>query len=287
MSEENGIENVYVRTFISRLNTLPLDLKCEIAEVPLQKGMTPTSRRDKVISLLNQYRIEWTELGTGTNRYIVKYDGFALKIALDQEGIADNKQEWAICKSLMPNVAKAHEISKGGHLLVASYCPAFSTANEMYSHRAEISKILTDWGKRYLLGDVGISSVNFANWGIAPGGRAVCIDYAYIFPVGVNVFKCICGNQSMEFASGDFTKYRCTKCKKEYEDRELRAKISPEERSRLFKNVEGLEMREAVEEHPVNPKYINYDNNPDSPDPYSVAINVSDHINGYRTSNWY
>lgn len=287
MSEENGVINEYFRTFRSRLNTLPLDLKCKLAEVPLQKGMRATSRRDKVIELLDEYKINWVQLGTGTNRYIVKYDGYALKIALDQEGIADNKQEFAICESLMPNVAYAYEISSGGHLLVASYCPAFSTANEMYLHRNAISNILQNWSKRYLLGDVGISSVNFANWGLAPGGRPVCIDYAYIFPVGINVFKCICGNQSMEFATGDFTKYRCTKCKKEYEDRELRAKISPDERARLFKNVNGLEMREAVEEHPVDPKYISYDNNPDSPDPYSVAINVSDHLNGYRTSNWY
>jgi hypothetical protein len=38
----------YTRRFRSRLNQLPLDLKCELGEIPLQKGMRPTSRKEKV-----------------------------------------------------------------------------------------------------------------------------------------------------------------------------------------------------------------------------------------------
>ena len=273
--------------FMSRLNSLPLDLECEVGEIPLQKGMRPTSRKEKVIELLNKYHVDFVEIGTGTNRFIVKYDSYVIKIALDHEGVADNIQEFAICESLMPHVAYAHEISEGGHLLVADYCPAFTTHGEMFSHHSEIKKILTEWSQRYLLGDVGLTQHNYANWGLAPGGRPVCIDYAYIFPASLNIFKCICGNGAMTFAKGDFSTYKCTKCGKTYEDRELRAKISPEERRRLFNNVQGIKMTQEFEMHPVDPKYIKYNPKPDEPDVYETAMNAAMHFEGHQTSNWY
>lgn len=276
----------FYEQFRSRLNALPIEFKCEIGEIPLQKGMRPTSRKEKAIELLKKYHIDYVEIGTGTNRFIIKYDGYAVKIALDREGIADNKQEFAICEALMPNVAYAHEISKGGHLLVASYCPAFTTHNEMWSHNARIRQILMDWSKRYLLGDVGLTTYNYANWGLSPDGRPVCIDYAYIFPASLDLFKCICGNKSMTL-DGNFSEYKCTKCGHKYQDRELRAKISHDERLRLFSSVSGIEMKDEFETHPVDPKYIKYDDNPDAPDPYDVAMDVYDHIHGYETSSWY
>ena len=85
-----------MRIFRSRLNTLPVDLKVKIGEVSFQKGMLATSRRDKVIELLTEYQIPFQNVGTGTNRHIVKYDGYVIKIALDREGVADNKQEWVM-----------------------------------------------------------------------------------------------------------------------------------------------------------------------------------------------
>lgn len=283
MSETSNIS----RQFRSRLNSLPLDLKCELGEIPLQKGMRPTARKEKAIELLNEYKIDYVEIGTGTNRFIIKYDGYALKIALDHEGVADNMQEFAICESLMPHVAYAYEVSKGGHLLVASYCPAFTTYNEMWSHATSIRNILTEWSKKYLLGDVGLTRHNYANWGLAPGGRPVCIDYAYIFPASFDMFKCICGNRTMTFAKGDFSTYKCTKCGKEYEDRDLRAKISRTERMRLFNNVNGISMKDEFEFHDVELKYIKQDNNPDAPNPYDVAMDVVDHTDGKSTNGWY
>ena len=41
--------------FRSRLNSLPIDLKCELGEIPLQKGLRPTTRKEKVIEILNKY----------------------------------------------------------------------------------------------------------------------------------------------------------------------------------------------------------------------------------------
>lgn len=275
-----------LREFRSRLNSLPIDLKCEIGEVPLQKGMRPTSRKEKVIELLKKYNIEYTEIGTGTNRFIIKYNGFALKIALDREGIADNKQEYAICESLMPDVSYAHEISLGGHLLVASYCPAFTSFTEMYSYSAEIRRILSKWSTRFLLGDVGIVKTNYANWGLSSEGKPVCIDYAYIFPASLNLFKCICGSTMMK-PDSSFAEYSCTNCGHHYQDRELRAKISQQERLRLFENTAGLKMTKEFQTFEVDPMYIEYSHKPDEPDIYNVAIDVDNHLKGIETTDWY
>lgn len=250
--------------------------------------MLATSRKNRVIELLNEYGIEWLEVGTGTNRFIIKYDDFALKIALDREGIADNMQEWAMSEALKPNVAFAHEISSGGHMLLATYAPAFTSYSEMYSYATTIQNILREWGKRYLLGDVGLSQINYANWGISPEGKPVCIDYAYIFPASLDLFKCVCGCRTMTFADRNFTSYQCPECGQHYEDRDLRMRISQDERMRLFNNVSGIRMRSEYEEHPIEDRYVKYDDNPDAPDPYDVAMNVSQHMMGNRgVGNFY
>ena len=277
-----------MQPFRSRLNALPIDLKVNIGEVSFQKGMLATSRRDKVIELLTEYNIPFQNIGTGTNRHIVKYDGYVIKIALDREGVADNKQEWVMSEILKPHVATAYEISKGGHLLVASYAPAFTSQHEMFSYRSSITKILTEWSNRFLLGDVGLTKTNYANWGLNASGKPVCIDYAYIFPVSMDIFKCvICGSKNMILDSS-FSRYKCAHCQHEYEDRDLRSKISQEARLKLFQNVDGIEMTKEVEEHEIDQKYIKIDNNPDLPDPYETAYNVANHLMATgKYTNWY
>ena len=134
--------------FRSRLNELPYELKVKLGEVSYQKQMFATQRKETVVKLLRDYNIEFTELGTGTNRFIVKFKGYALKIALDQEGVADNKQEWVMSALLAPHVAQTHEISKGGHLLVATYAPAYTSFGEMRLQENTIRSILKAWASR-------------------------------------------------------------------------------------------------------------------------------------------
>lgn len=280
-----------LRTFRSRLNQLPLDLKCELAELPLQKGMRPGSRREKAIELLKKYKIQYTELGTGTNRFIVKYEGYAMKIALDKEGVADNRQEWVMSGPLKEGVAKAYEISGGGHLLMAEYAGAFSSNSEFVSYRSQILPILARWNAEgFLLGDVGMDKINYANWGLLPTGKAVCIDYAYIFPANMDIFECLCGCKSMRM-NAEFTAYFCNNCNKKYEDRDIRVRISNEDRQKLFSSTEGLRMTEVLEQLPVDDKYIVKPEltNPDVISDEEVALRLSKlDINGeYISGNWY
>lgn len=260
----------------SRLCELPKSVRVGLGEVSYQIGMTPQSRKERCMNVLKENNIPFKDVGTGTNRFIIKYDGYVIKIALDQEGIADNKQEWVMSSILAPDVAPAHEISKGGHLLVASYAPAFSSYAEFIAYRPNISAILEKWGTRYLLGDVGITAINYANWGMLYG-KPVCIDYAYIFPVSMDVFTCVCGNKEMKFADNTFTNYQCTNCRMTYTDRDLRAKISNDERLALFQNVSdnAIPIHEPTKSMEVSDLLVARDIDPDMPDPYKVSEAVN------------
>lgn len=277
------------REFRSRLNTLPLELKCAIGEIPYQKGMRHTSRREKIIEYLKAFNIPYIELGTGTNRFIIKYDGYALKIALDNEGIADNRQEWVMSQPLGPGAAPAYEISKGGNLLVSHYNGAFSSYSEFLIYRKEIYAILHEWNaKGFLLGDVGITKKNFANWGLSSDNRPVCIDYAYIFPANMDLFECTCGSNNMQIDEY-FTEYHCIDCGKHFDDREIRMRISNETREKLFSDVVGIEMTTPTAVFPIDDKYIIKESmkNPDVISDEEVALRMAQFDISGRSGNWY
>ena len=260
--------------FRSRLAELPTEVREGLAEVSYQIGMTPSARRQRCIDVLNKYDVPFKDIGTGTNRFIIRHSGYAVKIALDREGVADNKQEWVMSPTLAPDAAPAHEITRGGHLLVASYAPAFTSYSEFIMYRTKIVKILERWGSRFLLGDVGITSINYANWGILHG-EPVCIDYAYVFPADMDVFTCVCGCKHMTFTDTTFTQYQCgnPKCKMKYTDRELRNRISQDERLKLFSNVSknAIEMTTPTKIVEVDDSLVQRYVDPDEPNPYVTA----------------
>jgi hypothetical protein len=255
-------------TYRSRLNQLPLDLKCELGELVYQKGMLPESRKSKAVELFTKYKVEFIEVGTGTNRFIVKYDDYALKIALDNDGVADNKQEYAMCDILKNGMSYSYEISKGGNLLTAEYCPAMTSYQELYNHRNEIKAILEDWSSRCILGDVGISRINYANWGLRNGVEPVCIDYAYVFPSTTKIFKCICGASDIAHTDETYTVYKCLSCGRIIEDSTLRQRITPEARMRMLANATlgSIEMTEKTKTIEIPDMYIKKPMLSDDPD---------------------
>lgn len=289
MGTDGFVETREMCHFRSRLNELPLQLKRDIALCTLQYGWNNIKRRQEMLNLLEDYKIDYKDIGTGTNRFIIKYDGYVIKIALDQEGVNDNKQEWTIAYQLprldpkVPDVALPYEISRGGHLLVADYAPAFTSYNEMIAnHRTTISNILKNWYKNgYLLGDVGIQSKNFANWGVI-NGKPVCIDYAYIFKASGTIFGCaICGCNELTL-DNSFSTYQCPKCKKEFPDALLRARISDNARAMLFENslsTKTIEMTDKEKDQMCSVKRpIVYD--PDMPNLAESAWFATHHQKG-------
>lgn len=269
-------------TFRSRINMLPMPLKMKIGELSEQYGLRPSSKREILLDALDKSKIEWTEIGTGTNRFCFRHDSYVFKTALDLEGIADNAQEWAMTKRLK-NVPMTHEITRGRHLMVASYIPALTSFQDMQLYSTQIKEILSRWNSEgYLLGDVGIAAENYANWG-ALNKKAYCIDSAYIFPATCNLFGCRCGNTRMIPSDGTYTSYKCTACGAIYTDRELRSRISSEERIKLFEDSTGLLLTQPLEEHEVDNSY-SYDDRQYAADEFQSALNLvqGKHFDGIK-----
>ena len=82
----------------------------------------------------------------------------------------------------------------------------------------------------------------------------------------------------------------CSKCGKEYQDRELRMRISNQTRLELFNSVDGIEMRLPQEIHTVDDKYMktNVVVNPDVISDDEVALRLAQmDVNNEGNGTWY
>ena len=133
-----------------------------------------------IIELLNKYNVPFSPLGNGTNRYGILIDGYAVKIALDRAGKTDNKREFKYVKKLYPYVVKVFECLETGLIAVTEYITIFSL-DDFYDNQEEMRKILKDISSNFLVGDIGISTDNYVNWGIRSDGSIAILDFAYIY----------------------------------------------------------------------------------------------------------
>ena len=165
------------------------------------------------MKLLRKYDIDGiVPLGPGTNRYAFKLDGFVVKVATDNDGKIDNLKEFKMAKRLFPYVTKTYEVSENGTLLVAEYIQPFESYREMCMYQDKIKDILEKLSDVYLIGDVGITSKNYSNWGLRIGTEdPVCLDFAYVYEVKSELFVCNkCRTGSMLVPTPDFTKLQCS-----------------------------------------------------------------------------
>lgn len=206
-----------------------LDLRVQIELISRRRDITNKEKHQEIIKLLQSFSIEVVPLGPGTNRYAFKLDGFVVKVATDHDGKIDNLKEFKMAKRLYPYVTKIYEVSENGTLLVAEYIQPFGSYTEMYKHADEIRDILSKLSSVYLIGDVGITAKNFANWGLRIGSDdPVCLDFAYVYEVSSELFICRnCNTNSMLVPNRDFTELYCPNkgCGKHYLFEDIRARI--------------------------------------------------------------
>ena len=208
----------------------PMELRVKIELLSRRRDITNKEKQDELFKLLREYEIEnIVPLGPGTNRYAFKLNGFVIKVATDHDGKIDNLKEFKMAKRLYPYVTKTYEVSENGTLLVAEYIQPFSSYGEMLNYADKIREILTKLSSVYLIGDVGITSKNFANWGLRIGGtEPVCLDFAYVYEVSSELFICKhCKSGSMLVPNKDFTELVCPQpgCGKKYLFEDIRSKI--------------------------------------------------------------
>ena len=208
----------------------PFDLRVELELLSKRRDITNKDKQEELILLLRKWDIDdIVMLGSGTNRYAFKLDGFVVKFATDADGKIDNWKEFKMAKRLYPHVIKVHEVSDNGTILVCEYIQPFDSYMEMMQYAEEIRKILADLSSMYLIGDVGLSERNFSNWGLRTGTNdPVCLDFAYVYSVSSSLFLCsYCKSNSVLVPTKDYVRLYCSNkaCGREYKFEEIRAKI--------------------------------------------------------------
>lgn len=208
----------------------PVELRVQIELLSRRRDLINEEKHQELIKLLQSFNVEGVvPLGPGTNRYAFKLNGFVVKVATDHDGKIDNFKEFKMAKRLYPYVTKIYEVSENGTLLVAEYIQPFASYTEMCGYAEKIRDILTKLSNVYLIGDVGITSKNFANWGLRIGSEdPVCLDFAYVYEVSSELFICrYCKTNSMLVPNKDFTELHCPNkaCNKRYLFEDIRAMI--------------------------------------------------------------
>lgn len=220
-----------LRSFIHE--KFPIELRVQLDIISRRRDIKGPEKVEEIFKAFKEYHVgDVAKLGPGTNRYGCKLDGFVVKVATDNDGKIDNLKEFKMAKRLFPYVPKTYEVSKNGSILIAEYIQPFDSYSEMLRYADQIKEILQKLSSVFLIGDVGITSKNYANWGIRPGtDEVVCLDFAYVYDVSSEIFICRhCKTNSMLVPNKDFTKLICSNpaCGKETLFEDIRAMIPNE-----------------------------------------------------------
>ena len=246
------------------LELFPYDLRVEIELLSRRRDIMNKEKQDELKKLLQKYHLQnVVPLGSGTNRYAFKINGFVVKVATDNDGKIDNMKEFKMAKILYPYVTKIYEISKNGTFLVAEYIQPFTSYGEMIQYSDKIKKILKELSSVYLIGDVGISPNNYSNWGLRVGyDDPVCLDFAYVYNVSSQLFMCRNCNQAVLIPNSDFTELVCPNqnCGKRYTFSEIRRRIGNDVHKQEIGDLTdiGYELSESGVETELDPMRSQY-----------------------------
>lgn len=225
------------RSLIMQL--FPVELLIKLEEISMSYDVDNNTKTPEIKELLEEYNVPYSPLGNGTNRYGILVDGYAVKIALDDMGKDDNLEEFCYAKLVYPYAAKVYECLPNGLISVLEYLIPFGKA-EFLEHQQEMREILSILSEKYLIGDVGISSNNYINWGMRSDGTIAILDFAYIYKVSYHSFKCICDDEGILQFDRDFNYLICPYCKKKYTFGDIRRRISDDDIRKEMGNLEEL-----------------------------------------------
>ena len=209
---------------------LPMEFRVEVYKLCQRRDIINREKQEELINLLRKYNVDnIVQLGSGTNRYALKIDGFVVKFATDHDGIIDNLKEFKMAKRLYPYVIKVFEVAQNGTMLVCEYVQPFDSYFEMIGYQDTIRDILQHMSTAYLIGDVGVSERNFSNWGTRIGTKdPVCLDFAYVYSVSSSLFLCnFCQTNSMLVPDKNFYELYCSNknCGRKVKFEDIRSRI--------------------------------------------------------------
>lgn len=223
-----------MKTVVSRiLEYFPKDLLRKMDKV--RKSATFRSNNDKikrVLQLLNEYDVDHIKIGDGTNRLAILIDNYVFKIAMDDEGVRDNKNEFVVSTDLQPYVPKTYECN--GLICVAEYVTLISL-EEFTNKSQEILEILETLSKRFLFGDIGYVKKNFQNWGYRQDGQLVALDFAYMYHIYGHMLACH-NCKGTIYYDKNYSMMVCPSCGKKYEFWDVRKKIDMKRIDEIISN---------------------------------------------------
>lgn len=233
----------------------------EIEKITMLDDFNNNEKGDFIKEYLTKEGIPWSGLGPGTNRIGLLIDGYALKIALDKDGMIDNRREFLYTKALQPYVIKVYECLPNGLLMICEYVEKFSL-EDFSMYKEEMKKILKIISGSFLVGDVGITTKNYANWGIRSStGEIVILDFAYIYNVKYKLFTCSCDGETMVVYDDDYVTMHCPRCGRKYTFGELRKKISRKNQEDEIGDIRRLSYTISKQEEEVD---VNLNFEPDN-----------------------
>lgn len=205
--------------------------------------------------ILHENGIEFDGLGSGTNRYGINMQSnigmVAVKIALDSDGMIDNRREFKYGKKLYPDVCKVYECTVNGLIAVFEYVTPFDIG-DLNRHEDEIREILERVSAVYMIGDVGIDPKNYKNWGIRirDGKEEICmLDFAYIYEISYKLFTCGCDGMTLLKYDENFVDLVCPKCGRKYKFAHIRRKVTRKKQEEEIGDIRklGYVLHNAVE----------------------------------------
>jgi hypothetical protein len=237
---------------------IPPELLYKLDDICNSKLTSDNNKKaDMVLQALNEFKIDFVELGPGTNRFAILIDNYVYKIALDKWGKLDNANEFSMTSELQPYVIKVYNCND--LIAVTEYVTVISR-EEFAEKKEEILEILGVLSESYLLGDVGYVSKNFMNWGYRDNGELVILDFAYIYRVRGHELRCSCG-QVIGYDK-DFHNLICFKCGRKYSFTDIRRKISMDEENANIEMTKQLAFKLTQPITIINQSSEEQNNNP-------------------------
>lgn len=155
-------------------------------------------------------------------------------------------------KALQPYVTKCYECTPSGLIAVEEYVEIF-TQDEFRSKQSEMREILEAISEQYLVGDIGITTKNYVNWGTRLDGSICILDYAYCYDTNFNTFVCGCDETSILQYDKNFVDLVCPKCARKYTFGDIRRRITRKEQEEEIGDIRriGYNLHKAEEKLPL------------------------------------
>ena len=220
-----------------------MDQLIELYKLSIDLSADNNIKKDELCRMLTEWKIPYEPIGPGTNRYAALINGVIFKFALDRDGMIDNRREFKYTVDTQPYTIKVYECLPNGLIATCEYVELM-TIDDIVNRNIQdrMRKILEELGDRYFIGDIGIDTKNYTNWGYRKNQNRdlVILDFAYIYSTSFKTFRCNCDGRSILSYDENYTSLRCPTCDAIYSFSNIRQKISKKDQENEIGDIREI-----------------------------------------------